>query len=60
MKKRSRFIKQFNVYKDGILIDRYDHVPDCAFKLFGKNDSNISAVLKDRKKTYKGYVFTYS
>lgn len=58
--KRSRFTKSFNVYKDDILIDSYDYVPDCAFKLFGKNDSNISAVLKGRKKTYKGYVFIYS
>jgi hypothetical protein len=54
--KHSRFTKPFNIYKYGVLIDSFDYVPDCAFKLFGKNDSNISAVLKDRKKTY---VFTY-
>lgn len=57
--KRSRLTKPFNVYKDGKLIDSFDYVPDCAFKLFGKNDSNISAVLKGRKKTYKGYYFEY-
>ncbi len=58
--KRNRFSKPFNVYKDGILIDSFDYVPDCAFKLFGKkNDSNISAVLNGRKKSHKGYRFEY-
>lgn len=58
--KRNRFSKPFNVYKDGILIDSFDYVPDCAFKLFGtKNDSNISAVLKGRKKIHQGYEFKY-
>ena len=58
--KRNRFSKPFNVYKDEILIDNFDYVPDCAFKLFGKkNDSNISAVLKGKKKSHKGYVFKY-
>ena len=57
--KRTRFSKPFDVYKDGILIDSFDYVPDCALKLFGKNDGGISAVLNDRKKTYKGYVFKY-
>lgn len=58
--KRNRFSKPFNVYKDGILIGSFDYVPDCAFKLFGKeNDSNISAVLKGRKKSHKGYLFEY-
>jgi tRNA G37 N-methylase Trm5 len=51
--KRNRFSKPFNVYKDGILIDSFDYVPDCALKMFGKNDSNISAVLKGRKKVIK-------
>ena len=58
--KRNRFSKPFNVYKDNILIDSFDYVPDCAFNLFGKkNDSNISAVLAGRKKLHKGYVFEY-
>jgi hypothetical protein len=58
--KLNRFSKPFNVYKDGILIDSFHYVPDCASKLFGKkNDSNISAVLKGRKKSYKGYLFKY-
>lgn len=57
--KRNRFSKSFNVYKDKILINSFDYVPDCAFKMFGKNDSNISAVLKGRKKSYQGYVFEY-
>lgn len=58
--KRKRFGKPFDVYKNGILIDSFDYVPDCAFKMFGKsNNSNITAVLKGKKKSYKGYVFTY-
>ena len=58
--KRNRFTMPFNVYKDGALIDSFDYVPDCASKLFGKTqDSNISAVLKGRKKSYRGYVFEY-
>jgi hypothetical protein len=58
--KRNRFSKPFNVYKDGILIGSFDYVPDCASKLFGKeNDSNISAVLNGRKKLHKGYLFEY-
>lgn len=58
--KRNRFSKPFNVYKDGALIDTFDYVPDCALKFFGtKKDSNISAVLKGRKQSHKGYVFTY-
>ena len=60
VEKRKRFSKPFNVYKNGILIDSFDYVPDCAFKMFGRpTDSNISAVLKGRKKNHKGYVFTY-
>ena len=58
--KRNRFSKSFNVYKDGKLINSFDYVPDCAYKLFGKkNDSNISAVLNGRRKSHKGYMFEY-
>lgn len=58
--KRIRFSKPFNVYKDGILIGSFHYVPDCAYKLFGKkNDSNISAALNGRRKSYKGYLFEY-
>lgn len=57
--KRIRFSKPFDIYKDDVFIDSFDYIPDCAFKLFGKNDGSISAVLKGRKKTYKGYEFKY-
>ena len=57
--KRKRFTKPFDVYKDGILIDSFDYVPDCVSKLFTINDGGISAVLNGRKKSYKGYVFMY-
>jgi hypothetical protein len=58
--KRKRFSKPFNVYKNGILINSFDYVPDCAVKMFGKsNNSNITAVLKGKRKTHKGYVFKY-
>jgi hypothetical protein len=57
--KRSRFTKPFDVYKDGILIDSFDYVPDCVSKLFEINDGGISAALKGRKKSYRGYVFKY-
>lgn len=56
--KRKRFSKPFNVYKDGILIDMFDYIPDCAFKLFGiKYDGNLSAAVNGRRKNYKGYTF---
>lgn len=59
--KRSRFSKPFEVYKAGVLVDRFDYVPDCAYKLFGtQQDSNISAVLQGRKKQHKGYIFKYT
>ena len=58
--KRNRFTKPFNVFKDGIFIKKFDYVPDCAEELFGtRNDSLISAVLKGRRKSHKGYVFEY-
>jgi hypothetical protein len=59
--KRARFTREFDVYKDEILIGRFDYVPDCALKLFGNNKdaTNISAVLKGKRKICKGYVFTY-
>ena len=59
-KKTTQQWKDFDVYKDGILIDSFDYVPDCAFKLFGtKQDSNISAVLKGRKQIHRGFIFKY-
>lgn len=58
--KRKRFGKPFNVYKNEILIDSFDYVPDCAVKMFGRqNDCRISAVLNGRSKSHKGYVFKY-
>ena len=58
--KRKRFGKPFDVYKNGILIDSCDYVPDCAFKMFGtRNGGKISAVLNGRSKSHKGYVFKY-
>lgn len=57
--KRARLSKEFDVFKDGVLIDSFDYAPDCGLKLFGKNDGSISAVLKGRKKSYKGYIFKY-
>jgi len=58
--KRDRFSKPFHVYKDGIFIKSFDYVPDCALELFGDaRNSNISAVLKGKKKTHKGYTFIY-
>lgn len=60
-KKRSRFTKPFDVYKDGILIDSFDYIPDCLSELFKikNNDGNISAVLNGRRKSYRGYEFKY-
>jgi hypothetical protein len=59
--KRNRFSKSFNVYKDGILIDSFNYVPDCAFKMFGKKtDSKISAALNGKIQKHKGYVFKYT
>ncbi len=58
--KRKRFSKPFDVFKDDILIESFDYIPDCANKLFGKkNDSHISAVLNGKQKQHKGYVFKY-
>ena len=59
--KRERFSKSFKVYKNGIFIKEFDYVPDCAKELFGtRNGSLISAVLKGRRKSHRGYVFEYA
>ena len=58
--KRKRFSKPFNAYKDGKLVDCFDHIPDCALKLFNQEQSsNISAVLKGTRKHHKGFIFKY-
>jgi hypothetical protein len=60
VEKRKRLSKPFNVFKDGILIDSFDYIPDCAAKLFGiTNDSNLSAAVNGRRPHYKGYTFSY-
>lgn len=58
---RNKHKKEFCVYKDGVLIDTFDYVPDCAEKIFNnKNDgSNINKVLKGERVQHKGYVFKY-
>ena len=59
--KRNRFSKPFNVYKDGILIDSFNYVPDCALKMFGKKtDSKISSALNGKIQKHKGYIFKYT
>jgi hypothetical protein len=58
---RNKYKKIFGVYKDSILIDTFDYVPDCAEKLFNeKSDGgNINKVLKGERKQHKGYEFRY-
>jgi group I intron endonuclease len=59
--KRKRFERRFHVYHiNGEYLESFEYVPDCAKKLFGKEQaSNISAVLKGRRNSYKGYTFRY-
>lgn len=58
---RNKNNKMFNVYKDSILINTFNYVPDCATKIFNnKSDgSNINKVLKGERKQHKGYEFRY-
>ena len=58
--RRNRLSKPFDVFKDGVLIETFDYVPDCALKMFGKkNDSHISAALNGRQEKHKGFEFKY-
>ena len=58
---RNKYKKEFHVIKDGILIDTFNYVPDCAEKIFNnKSDGgNINKVLKGERKYHKGYEFKY-
>ena len=58
---RNKYTNMFCVYKDGVLIDTFDYIPDCSQKLFNnKTDGgNIHKVLKGERKKHKGYEFKY-
>jgi hypothetical protein len=58
---RNKYKKMFCVYKDGVLIDTFDYIPDCSEKLFNnKTDGgNINRVLRGERKQHKGYEFKY-